>query len=124
ESVVGVWEDANKDGVIFWIDVDPPGLDITPGVTWSQFGVNTLVPEFVASYNLTELYADDDIRKEAYIFDARNGTTRFNGIKKLFSRTIPPLPEPAPTPGRVDIKIFRAAEAQLNIAEAQYNLGN
>lgn len=29
-TVVGVWEDVSKDGVIFWIDVDPPGLDITP----------------------------------------------------------------------------------------------
>lgn len=117
-SVVGVWEDENKDGVIFWIDVDPPGLDITPGVTWSQFGVNTLVPEYVVSYPLFQLFASDDIRKDAYTFQGKNGSLKFNAIKKLFARV------GGANPGRVDIKILRAAEAQLNIAEAQYNLGN
>ncbi len=117
-NVVGVWEDSNKDGVLFWIDVDPPGLDITPGVIWSQFGQNTLVPEFVVSYPFYQLFEDDDIRKDAYTFQARNGPLKFNGIKKLFAR------EGGQNPGRVDIKIFRAAEAKLNIAEAEYNLGN
>ncbi|HLT50031.1 RagB/SusD family nutrient uptake outer membrane protein [Aequorivita nionensis] len=117
-NVVGVWEDSSKDGVIFWIDVDPPGLDITPGVTWSQFGVNTLVPEYVVSYPLFQLFEDDDIRKDAYTFQARNGQSKYNAIKKLFARA------DGNFPGRVDIKILRAAEAKLNIAEAQYNLGN
>ncbi|MDN3724314.1 RagB/SusD family nutrient uptake outer membrane protein [Aequorivita sp. SDUM287046] len=117
-TVVGVWEDVTKDGVIFWIDVDPPGLDITPGVTWSQFGVNTLVPEYVVSYPLFQLFEDDDIRKDAYTLQARNGPSKYNAIKKLFAR------EDGQFPGRVDIKILRAAESKLNIAEAQYNLGN
>lgn len=117
-KVVGVWEDVSKDGVIFWIDVDPPGLDITPGVTWSQFGVNTLVPEYVVSYPFYQLFEDDDIRKDAYTFQARNGALKFNAIKKLFARA------DGQFAGRVDIKILRAAEAKLNIAEAQYNLGN
>ncbi len=117
-NVVGVWEDSSKDGVIFWIDVDPPGLDITPGVTWSQFGINTLVPEYVVSYPLFQLFEDDDIRKDAYTLQARNGPTQYNAIKKLFARA------DGQFPGRVDIKILRAAESKLNIAEAQYNLGN
>ncbi len=117
-KVVGVWEDVSKDGVVFWIDVDPPGLDITPGVTWSQFGVNTLVPEYVVSYPFYQLFADDDIRKDAYTFQGRNGAFKFNAIKKLFAR------EGGANPGRVDIKILRAAEAKLNIAEAEYNLGH
>jgi hypothetical protein len=117
-KVVGIWEDVSKDGVIFWIHVDPPGLDITPGVTWSQFGVNTLVPEYVVSYPFYQLFADDDIRKDAYTFQGRNGPLKFNAIKKLFAR------EDGNFAGRVDIKILRAAEAKLNIAEAQYNLGN
>ncbi len=117
-KVVGVWEDVTKDGVVFWIHVDPPGLNITPGVTWSQFGVNTLVPEYVVSYPFYQLFADDDIRKDAYTFQARNGPLKFNAIKKLFAR------EDGQFAGRVDIKILRAAEVNLNIAEAQYNLGN
>lgn len=118
DKIVGVWEDSNKDGVLFWIDVDPPGLDITPGVTWSQFGVNTLVPEYVVSYPFYQLFADDDIRKDAYTFQGRNGPLNFNAIKKLFAR------EDGQFPGRVDIKILRSAEAKMNIAEAQFNLGN
>lgn len=120
DNVVGVWEDVTKDGVLLWIDVDPPNLDITPGVTWSQFGVNTLVPEFVVSYPLFQLLdsPNGDIRKDAYTFQGRNGALNFNAIKKLFAR------EDGNFPGRVDIKILRAAEAKLNIAEAQYNLNN
>lgn len=117
-KVVGIWEDVSKEGVIFWIDVDPPGLDITPGVTWSQFGVNTLVPEYVVSYPFYQLFADDDIRKDAYTFQGKNGALKFNAIKKLFGRA------DGLFAGRVDLKILRAAESQLNIAEAQYNLGN
>jgi hypothetical protein len=117
-KVVGVWEDTNKDGVLFWIDVDPPGLDITPGVTWSQFGVNTLVPEYVVSYPFYQLFTSDDIRTEAYTFQGKNGALKFNAIKKLFGRA------DGLFAGRVDIKILRAAEARLNIAEAEYNLGN
>ncbi|SRX74611.1 RagB/SusD family nutrient uptake outer membrane protein [Aequorivita antarctica] len=117
-AIVGVWEDVSKSGVIFWIDVDPPGLDISPGVTWSQFGVNTLVPEYVVSYPFFQLFADDDIRKDAYTFQGKNGALKFNAIKKLFAR------EDGQFAGRVDLKILRAAEAKLNIAEAEYNLGN
>ncbi|MEH6764828.1 MAG: RagB/SusD family nutrient uptake outer membrane protein [Aequorivita antarctica] len=117
-KIVGVWEDVSKDGVVFWIDVDPPGLNITPGVTWSQFGVNTLVPEYVVSYPFFQLFADDDIRKDAYTFQGKNGALKFNAIKKLFARS------DGQFAGRVDLKILRAAEAKLNIAEAEYNLGH
>ena len=122
-NVVGVWEDTSLDGVLFHIPNYKPTLDITPGVTWSQFGVNTLVPEYVVSYPLMQLFASDDIRKDAYTFDAKNGPLKFNAIKKLFLRK-PSTADPDPAPGRVNFKIFRAAEAKMNIAEAQYNLGN
>ncbi len=126
-NVVGVWEDSSVDGLLFYIPNYKPTLDITPGVTWSQFGVNTLVPEYVVSYPLFSLFAADDIRKDAYTFQASNGSgsskVNFNAIKKLFLRT-PSTSDPEPAPGRVNFKIFRAAEAKLNIAEAEYNLGN
>ena len=122
-NVVGVWEDSSLDGVLFHIPNYKPTLDITPGVTWSQFGVNTLVPEYVVSYPLMQLFKTDDIRKDAYTFAAKNGPLKFNAIKKLFLRT-PSTADPDPAPGRVNFKLFRAAEAKLNIAEAQYNLGN
>lgn len=122
-NVIGVWEDSSLDGVLFHIPNYKPNLDILPGVTWSQFGVNTLVPEYVVSYQLMQLFESDDIRKDAYTFPAKNGPLKFNAIKKLFLRT-PSTADADPIPGRVNLKIFRAAEAKLNIAEAQYNLGN
>ncbi|MCG2418455.1 RagB/SusD family nutrient uptake outer membrane protein [Aequorivita sp. F47161] len=117
-DVVGVWEDENQSGLAFYIPVNPPVLGNTVGVTWSQGGNNNLIPEYVVSYELYNLFAEDDIRKEAYTFQATNDNDNlaFNAIKKLYKR-------PGGAPGLVDIKIFRAAEAALNKAEALYNLG-
>jgi len=64
---------------------------------------------------LVDLYLEDDIRKEAYIFDAANGGNDLNGIRKLFGRE-------GQNDGIVDYKIFRAAEASLNKAEAHFRL--
>ncbi|HLW33202.1 MAG TPA: RagB/SusD family nutrient uptake outer membrane protein [Aequorivita sp.] len=122
-NIVGVWEDTSKDGVLFNIPFsDNPPLNFAIGVTWSQFGVTTLVPEYVVSYPLYNLFAADDIRKDAYTFQGSNGSgsskLEFNAIKKLFAKG------GNGKPGLVDIKLFRVAEAKLNMAEAQYNLGN
>lgn len=111
-SIVGVWEDTNQDGVVFLI----PNSSANVGVTWSQGGMNNLSPEYVASYELTNTYADDDIRKEAYIFEGSAGNNPINGIKKLMGKD-------GAADGVVDIKVYRAAEAKLNLAEALYNLG-
>ncbi|MGB3344235.1 MAG: RagB/SusD family nutrient uptake outer membrane protein [Aequorivita sp.] len=121
-KIVGVWEDTSKDGVLFNIPfAESTPLDFSIGVTWSQFGVTTLVPEYVVSYPLYNLFAADDIRKDAYTFQASNGSgtskLEFNAIKKLFAKG------GNGKPGLVDIKLFRVAEARLNKAEAQYNLG-
>ena len=113
-SVVGVWKDANRDGVA--LVLPNPGA-VNFGTTWSQNGLNNLRPEYVASYELTNLYADDDIRKEAYIAPALSNGQAVNAIIKLFGRD-------GLADGVVDIKVFRAAEAKLNLAEALFNLGN
>lgn len=111
-SVVGVWKDTNQDGVVFII----PNSNANVGVTWSQGGLDRLTPEYVASYELTNTYADDDIRKEAYIADGVAGGNPINAIIKLLGKD-------GAADGVVDIKVFRAAEAKLNLAEALYNLG-
>ena len=120
DQVVGVWEDSNQAGLTFYIPVEPPILSNSIGVTWSQGGDNSLIPEYVVSFQLYNLFADDDIRKDAYTFQATNPNNgnplSFNAIKKLYKRD-------GGAPGRVDIKIFRAAEASMNKAEAYFNLG-
>lgn len=112
-SVVDVWLDNSQDGVVFMI---PNPGNTGFGVTWSQNGTNNLKPEYVASYELTNSYASDDIRKEAYIIEAVSDGNPVNGIRKLLGKD-------GAADGKVDIKIFRAAEAKLNLAEALFNLG-
>ena len=117
-DVVDVWEDTSRAGLAFYIPNELPILGLNIGVTWSQGGLTNLIPEYVVSYELYQLFESDDIRKEAYIFQAANNSDNleFNAIKKLYGR-------PGQSNGQVDIKIFRAAEAYLNMAEAYYNLG-
>ncbi len=117
-DVVGVWQDANQSGVLFYIPNSLPILGFNIGVTWSQGGLTNLIPEFVVAFDFYNSFASDDIRKEAYTLQASNNADglQFNAIKKLFGRA-------GQNNGQVDIKIFRAAESQLNKAEALFNLG-
>ena len=116
DNVVGVWEDTSQAGLLFYIPNEVGVIDNSIGVTWSQGGMTTLIPEYVVSFELFGQFADDDIRKEAYTMQASNTGLSFNAIKKLFGRT-------GQFNGKVDYKIFRAAEAKLNKAEALFNLG-
>ena len=93
-------------------------LNLNIGVTWSQGGLTSLIPEYVVSFEFYNKFNDEDIRKEAYTMPAANNASglQFNAIKKLFGR-------PGQTNGLVDFKILRAEEALLNKAEAQFELG-
>ncbi|MBV1924874.1 MAG: RagB/SusD family nutrient uptake outer membrane protein [Flavobacteriaceae bacterium] len=117
DNFVGVWEDTSRDGLIFYIPNAEPILGNSIGVAWSQGSASALIPEYVASFELFNLFADDDIRKSAYILPATSGSSTYNGIKKLFGR-------PGQSNGEVDYKIFRASESYLNMAEAEFALGN
>jgi len=79
--------------------------------------MNSLIPEYVVSFDFYNSFAADDIRKEAYTFEGQGDGIQYNGIKKLFGR-------PGQFNGEVDYKIIRTAEAYLNKAEAYYNMGN
>jgi hypothetical protein len=119
DNIVGVWEDTSQDGLLFYIPNEVGVLDFSIGVAWSQGGMTSLIPEYVVNFDFYNSFADDDIRKEAYTMPASNAGMglSFNGIKKLFGR-------PGQFNGKVDYKIFRASEAQLNKAEALFNLGS
>lgn len=119
DSFLGLWIDENQDGLLFYIPNATDGINANIGVTWNQGSLANLIPEFVASYELDQLYDEgNDIRKEAYIVDAvTNQDDNVNAIKKLLGRG-------TQTNGLVDYKIFRGAEAFLNKAEAYNQLGN
>lgn len=115
-NFVGVWTDSNSDGVLFKIDQDQALDGISIGVEWSQSVGNLIVPEYVMEFDLYNLYAADDIRREAYTFikNDANGNT-YNAIKKMYG-------EPGQTNGNVDPKVIRVAEVYLNKAEAYFRM--
>lgn len=114
-SVPGIWEDTETSGLVFSIPNEATVLNLNIGVTWSQGALTNLIPEYVVSYGLYNLFLDEDIRKEAYTMEAANVASglEFNAIKKLYGR-------PGQSNGLVDFKILRAEEALLNKAEAQF----
>ena len=117
DDVVGVWEDTNQNGVVFYIPNDETGLNNNIGVTWSQNAPSSLISEYVVSFELFNKFAADDIRKEAYTIPATGGGQPINGIKKLLGKA-------GTFTGLVDYKILRSEEAILNKAEALFNLGS
>jgi tetratricopeptide (TPR) repeat protein len=119
DDVVAVWEDSKRSGLLFYIPNETGVLGNSIGVAYSQGNITTFIPEYVVSFELYNKFADDDIRKAAYTMPATNvgEGLAFNAIKKLFGRA-------NQFNGQVDYKIFRAAEAHLNKAEAFFNLGN
>ncbi|MEZ4882194.1 MAG: RagB/SusD family nutrient uptake outer membrane protein [Flavobacteriaceae bacterium] len=116
-NVVGVWKDANQDGLLFYIPNEVGTLGIGVGVAYSQGSLNNLTPEYVVDYDFYTKFSDEDIRKEAYTAPGQKGGNTYNAIVKWFGRD-------SSFDGLVDLKILRAAEAYLNKAEAYYRLGN
>jgi len=114
-QVEGVWQDTNKNGVVFFIPNDvAPTTGI--GVTWSQFSPTSLRPEYVVAFDFYELFSDDDARKDAYTFVGSNQGNSYNAIRKLLGKD-------GGFDGKVDWKLLRTEEAILNKAEALFNLG-
>ena len=107
-----VWTDSSEDGVIFKIDADRILDNTGIGIEWSQSVNNTVVPEYVMSYELFNLYASSDVRKSAYTaLQADSDGNEYNSIIKMFG-------EVGQNNGSVDPKVIRAAEVYLNKAEA------
>lgn len=118
DNLVGLFKDENQDGLIFYIPNEVTVLNIGPGVTWGQgSNLTNYKPEFTVDFDFYNLFSDDDIRKDAFIASASNGSSNFHIVKKLLGRE-------DKTDGAVDLKIIRAAEAYLNKAEANFRLGN
>jgi hypothetical protein len=117
DGFVGIWDDSttSDNGLLFSIENEAPILNNQIGVTWNQGVPQALIAEYVVSKQLFDLYEEDDIRKEAYIFDATTSGNNLNAIRKLYGRE-------GQNDGVVDYKIFRAAEASLNRAEAHFRL--
>ncbi|OYX23019.1 MAG: hypothetical protein B7Z06_10780 [Flavobacteriales bacterium 32-35-8] len=107
-----VWVDSSVDGVIMKINQDRVLDGISIGTEWSQSINNTIVPEYVMSFELFNMYQSNDIRKTSYIKTlADSDNNLYNAIIKMYG-------EAGQVNGVVDPKIIRAAEVYLNKAEA------
>ena len=117
-SEVGqVWKDASEAGVIFKIDQDRNLDGVNIGVEWSQSTAGgEVVPEYVLSFELNNLYGNTDARRSAYIANLPDQDGQiYNAIFKMYGET-------GQQNGVIDPKIVRAAEVALNKAEAHYFL--
>lgn len=116
-SFPAIWTDSQDDGVLLKIDQDRTLDQIGIGIEFAQYSNGNVIPEFVMSYDLYQLYQSDDVRLNAYtsIFPGSNGNF-YNAVIKYLGET-------GQLNGYVDPKLLRVAEVYLNKAEAQYMLG-
>lgn len=115
-NFAGIWTDSSTDGVILKVDQDRNLDGVSIGVEWSQSSGGEIIPEYVLTYELFNLYQNNDVRTNAYTFVGvdSNGDI-YNAIKKM-------LGESGQNNGVVDAKLLRAAEVYLNKAEAYFML--
>lgn len=115
EDFYGVWKDENKEGVIFYIAVEKKDA-ITLGVNFSQSSDEGIRSEYVCSYELFQLYDSTDIRLTSYITTSEFERNTYNHIEKYRGRSS--SVDAIPTPDLVDLKVLRAADLSLLVAEA------
>lgn len=113
-----IWTDSSEDGVLMKINQDRVLDGIGLGVDWSQSNAGNIKPEYVMSFDLFNLYSNDDVRKSAYTFIGSDSDGRlYNVINKWFGET-------GQNNGVVDAKLIRVAEVYLNKAESYFMIGD
>jgi hypothetical protein len=115
-NFAGVWTDANNDGVIFELKNFDTDTNVSVGVPYSQTLTGGIKSEFAVSFELFNLYQNLDIRKSTYVVTSSFEGNLYNHVAKYLSSSV------NTGSGVVDIKVIRAAEVQLNKAEALANI--
>lgn len=112
-----IWTDESNAGVLFKIANTSLDNLSAQGVNYSQTVSGAIKSEYVVDYNFNQLFANNDIRKAAYI-----QTSPFNGSN--YNHVIKYLGRPGGAAGVLDAKVLRTAEVLLNRAEAYFRSGN
>lgn len=113
----GLWDDSSDEGVIFELKNFDNNTNVSVGVQFSQTLTDGIKSEYLVEFGLFSLYQNTDIRKSAYIVTspfAQEGL--FNHVAKYLESSV------NVGAGVVDVKVIRAAEVQLNKAEALANI--
>jgi hypothetical protein len=111
-----IWRDETEKDVLFKIKILDAD-DATIGVAYEQASPAGVKPEYSVDYGLFNLYAANDVRKNAYIGQTIFNGVAYNYVKKYVGRA-------QGNANVVDFKVIRMGEVYLNRAEAYYNLGN
>lgn len=115
DNFFGIWKDENKDGVLFYVAVEKKD-GVALGVNYSQSSNQGIKSEYVCSYELFQLYDSTDIRLTSYITTSEFNGNTYNHIEKYRGRST--SVEAIPAPDLVDLKVLRAADLSLLVAEA------
>lgn len=105
-----LWTDQSNKGIISEFLVRQVDR-IAIGEQFSQTGPDGVRSEYNISFELYELYKNNDIRKSAYVSTSVFDKNEYNHIKKYFGKT-------GQVNGIVNAKVIRMAEVMLNKAEA------
>ncbi len=109
----GIWDDSSDDGVLFELKNFDADTNVSTGVPYSQTLTDGIYSEYVVEFGLNNLYQPSDIRRFAYIDTSPfSDTGIYNHVAKYLSSSV------NTGSGVVDSKVIRAAEVQLNKAEA------
>ncbi len=115
-NFAGLWDDSSDDGVLMKLINRDADTDISTGVPYSQTLTDGIFSEYVVDFDLFNLYSAQDVRQGAYIETSPYDGVLFNHVAKWLTSSI------NMGTGVLDIKIIRAAEVQLNKAEALANM--
>jgi starch-binding outer membrane protein, SusD/RagB family len=74
--------------------------------------------EYVPSFTYYQLFADNDVRKDAYFHTEPYNNTFYNSVAKYFGRA------EAPQRNKTDAMVIRTPEMYLTAAEAMFHLGD
>ncbi|MEZ4793078.1 MAG: RagB/SusD family nutrient uptake outer membrane protein [Gelidibacter sp.] len=116
-NFAGVWTDANNDGVIFELKNFDTDTNVSVGVPYSQTLTGGIKSEYVLDFGFFNQFQNTDIRKSAYVVTSSFEGNVYNHVAKYLSSSV------NTGSGVVDVKVIRAAEVQLNKAEALANMG-
>jgi len=115
-NFTGIWDDSSDDGVLFKLINRDADTDISTAVPYSQTLTGGILSEYVADFGFFNMYSVQDVRQGAFF-----ETSPFEG--DLYNHVIIHNTSSINAgSGVVDIKVIRAAEVQLNKAEALANI--
>ncbi|WP_161791984.1 RagB/SusD family nutrient uptake outer membrane protein [Psychroserpens jangbogonensis] len=115
-NFTGLWDDSSDDGVLFKLINRDADTDVSTAVPYSQTLTSGIFSEYVIDFGFFNLYSPQDVRLGAFIETSPFDGVLYNHVSIHNSSSI------NAGSGVVDIKVIRAAEVQLNKAEALANL--